>query len=432
MEQTPSLPTELWQDIASHLEQKDQLSLILLNHSFEAICSPVLYQRVIIRGPEQPIAEMSATITPDESQSKFSLAGPAASRLLQRLEASEETRSWVRDCEIKSLRSQIAWISWNKDPDLISPIFKAFQALMVDIFMLVGSFPYLKNLCLLRAEIPSESLYRICSRPNQSLSIAVIGIAFFGTNDITPDTPFTVARFNSEVSQLRHVMPSFITLTLGSSLRELALGTEAEMHLRKFYQAHMDYPGVSLPQLEVLTIGWFIGQYSAFFRSTPNLVELRLRGMVRMPMGNTSLHPSLIPKLKRFYGHNSFLPFFLPSRSVHTINTRSSTGPGHTVYLGQEDNTSLTDLGPCFGSAVDVVDLTWDNCNQNRALIQYLVSYNRNIVHLELTPSLPYAKVSRSLVQTIQFKPSLDRKSCTTAWKLSSYSRICVLFIFDV
>lgn len=389
---TPSLPTEIWQQIGSHLEAKDQSSLLLINRLFQAIFSPVLYRRLTIRGPDRRIGDASTGITTEESRSKFALAGPVTSRLLQRLESSEKTRGWVQHCQIKNFRSQIAWISWNKDSDQIPPLFRAFQALMQEIFLLVGNFPLLKGLHLLKAEIPSESLFYLCSRPHLSLSIDVVGVAFFGTNEADPGMAFTPVRFNSEVSQLRHVMQSFITLTLGCSLRELALGTEAEMHLRKFYQAHMDYPGVSLPRLEVLTISWFIAEYSPFFRSTPNLVELRLHGMVRMSLGDAPLDSSLIPKLKRFYGHNCFLPYFIPGRPVHTIETRSSTGPGHVVFLGQEDNISLKGLNRRFGSAVDVIDLTWDNCNQNQELLQYLIAHNRKLTHLELTPTLPYTE----------------------------------------
>jgi hypothetical protein len=415
MTHTPSLPTELWQDIASYLEQKDQLPLLLLNRSSQAIYSPVLYRRPIIKGPDERIGELHENLTREESQSKFILAGPATSRLLRRLE-SGETRGWVRHCQIAGFRSQIPWISWNKDSDQISPAFRAFQTLMWNIFTLVGSFPSLKSVEILNAEIPSDSLYYICSRPHLSLSIAIVGVAFFGTNEVEPGTQFTVVRFNSEVSQLRHVMHSFIILTLGCSLRELALGTEADMHLRRFYQAHMDYAGVSLPRLELLTISWILTEYLPFFRATPNLIELRLRGMVKMALGNGPLDASLLPKLQRFYGHNCFVPFFVTGRPIHTIDTRSSTGR-HVLFLGQEDNIVLLNMMPRFGSTVDVRNLIWDNCNSNRAVLQYLVDCNPKINLLELTPTLPYTKVSHMFCSPHLSKGSRRcRRDYALAW----------------
>ena len=370
------------------------MPLLLLNHSFHALYSPVLYRRVIIKGPDEYIGDITEDITRGEFESKFTPAGPVAARLLQRLESSEETRIWVQSCQITSFRSLSAWVLWDGNPNLDSPMSRGFQTLMWNIFILIGSLPSLKSVKLIRAEIPLESLYHICSRPHLSLSITVIGVSFFERSEVEPDTPFTMAKFYSTASQLRHAMHSFTILTLGCSLKELALGREVDTHLRKFYQAHMDYPGISLPRLETLAISWILTEYLPFFSSTPNLTELNLRGMTRTSLGNGPLDPSFLPKLQKFYGHNCFIPFFVTGRPVHTVATWSSTGSGSSVFLGHDDNVVLEDMAPRFGSKVDVRILTWQNCTSTRGLLLYLVAHNSKITRLDLTPTIPFSKVS--------------------------------------
>lgn len=123
-----------------------------------------------------------------------------------------------------------------------------------------------------------------------------------------------------------------------------------------------------------------------------------------MALGNGPLESSLIPKLQRFYGHNCFVPFFVTGRPIHTIDTRSSTGCGHVLFLGQEDNIELLNMVPRFGSTVDVRNLIWHNCNSNRGVLQYLVGHNPKINRLELTPTLPYTKVSHISIHLIRVR----------------------------
>jgi hypothetical protein len=204
---------------------------------------------------------------------------------------------------------------------------------------------------------------------------------------------FTAKSLILETSQFRLSTPTITKLILGGSLRELVLSSHAQAPMVTLSETHTSQGSPQLSNLEILEIGWLSSEYLNFFKSTPNLIELRVKGLGRMELGPEPLDPKILPKLERFTCHNQYLGVFVRNRPIKSIVTRDSTGISHAFHLGQDDNSPFGGYGPNFGSTTVLESLTWNNCTRNREVLQYVVEHNRKIMHLEVTPALAYGRV---------------------------------------
>lgn len=381
----PTLPTELWHDIASYLHQRSHYSLVLVNKRFHSIFLPILYSRIQIIGPSTRIVSSDAQAAA-EIGSRYSLAGPRASAILDIMDSNESLRSWVHECSITNFwpRRRTPLLGFGKATT------HSFEGLMSSIFTLVGKFPSLKTLSLYSVTVPATCILYAFTQQNQSLYISDNCVCY-GETEVDPNTVFTVARFRPHSSSLQ--TPLIIQATLGGSLRELFLTHTENASLRRFLEAHINHGSITLPNLELLELAWTAQQYLPFFTMTPNLKELRFKTALKLDLGTSLLDSKAIPKLSRFSGHNSLLKTFTCGRPVTSIETNDTSGVVSVGFLGQDDNVLLTTLGHFFGAASNVKKVVWNNCSRNRELMEYLVQFNPEVGHLTLTPSTYYTKV---------------------------------------
>jgi hypothetical protein len=386
---TPLLPTELWRDIGSYIRRQDHCSLVVVNKHFNAVFLPVLYSHPIITGPSGSIIDKQFPET--EKPSRYVLAGTPASLVLDKLEKDEIIRKSVRECTLSRFwpSSKTSLFGFGSAP------MHSYEGLMTSIFILIGKLPSLRKLNLVRVQIPTTCMLYICTRPNQTLDIYDNMAGFYGTVNIEPETTFTVStmRFHSYIFE----NPIVCQIAMGRSLRELHIAGGEHRGVRHFYEAHIDSGTITLPNLEVLDIGWFNALYLPFLKMTPNLRWLRLRTSLMLELGTNPLGIDAAPKLCHFTGHNSYLKVFTKGRPITTIVTRDSSGEVSRVFTGQHDNIALSELGPFFGAADDVREVVWEKCSRNKELMAYLVQHNPRVVHLTMTPSVDYARVSNFL-----------------------------------
>ncbi|PVG04544.1 hypothetical protein CPB86DRAFT_777828 [Serendipita vermifera] len=379
---TPSLPIEVWQDISSFLDKRtDRLALVCVCKAFQGTFTSALYSDIMIKGPER-LRDPNEPTLDHGPDSPFALAGHVACSLLERLDTNPELRSYVRRCEIRSLKpATYNYLVSDEEMSLISAI-----------FTLVGDLPFLQDVCLHSMVLPASWLLYICSRPHLALNVTTIATTLHGQPELQQDMVFTAKSLVLETSQFRLSSPAITAMVLGGSLRELVLSTQARAPMSTLFDAHASRGSPQLPKLEVLEIGWLSAEYFDFFKSTPNLLELRLKGLGRMDLGDRPLEPTLLPKLERFTSHNLFLNLFIPGRPIKSIVTRDSTGFSHPFHLGQEDNPPFNHYQPNFGSTSVLESLTWNNCTRNREVFRYIADHCRRIVYLNVTPALGYEK----------------------------------------
>lgn len=382
------LPPELWLDISSYLERLDHLSLVQVNRRFNQIFIPALYSDIIIKGPDYYIMDGHPVFldSPDAA-SRFFLAGRTRG-LLERLQKDAELRQCVRQCKISTFRAPFRDMTPSEAGQ--AP-YVVFETLVEDIFQLVATLPSLERVKIHLSEIPAQCFFMLCQLPD--IDITTSAVTMYGKVDLSEFTSFKVGRLVFETSNVRPAIPSIVEMTLSGSLRELSLNTESRGVLKKLFTEHMQRSTPSLPLLEVLEIGWIDAQYFDFFRATPNLLELRLKGITRLQLGTSTLNSDLLPRLRRFSGHHSLLPCFVRGRPVMSITTRDTTGTPHPDFWAYDDNITLSPLGMNFGSSTPVLKLVWVDCTRNRELLQYLVDRNPGILHLDVTPTVPYTKV---------------------------------------
>ncbi|KAG8828457.1 hypothetical protein FRC18_009768 [Serendipita sp. 400] len=306
-----------------------------------------------------------------EYTSRDQVLKPKARRLLETLEKTSRLRGYVR-----------------RYPQVL-----LFAETVKEIFILVGRLPSLELVTLHRLDIPFKWIFYICSQPNISLGIVISACSVYDLVELPSDRSFNLTSLSISTSNIRGCMPAMIQMTtLSSSLRELRLDTSHTWTLQDLFKKHMDSPGISLPKLEILEIYAIDLDHLEFFRSTPNLVDLRFKMGVRLELGSSPIPVNLLPKLRRFRGHTPSFKAFITGRPVTDIETADTTGFSYMNNLGADDNIAFEDFSPNFGSSVDILSLTWRNCTRNQALLQYVSEQCPKIQHLDLTPTVPYTK----------------------------------------
>ncbi|KAG8828458.1 hypothetical protein FRC18_009769 [Serendipita sp. 400] len=365
-----ALPPELWLHVADYLTRADFRSLIPVNRTFFDLFTPSLYSDIIIAGT-----------------GRGQILKPKASRLLEMLEKTSRLRGYVRRCMIMNLRQNRKLTS--SEPT--NPQVLVFAETVKEIFILVGKFPSLELVTLQRSDVPFEWIFYICSQPNISLGIVISLCSVYGPVELPSDRSFNLTSLSILTSAIRDCMPAMIhMIRLSSSLRELRLDTT--WTLQDLFKKHVDNPGISLPKLEILKIYRINLDHLEFFRSTPNLVELRFKMGIKPELGSSPIPVNLLPKLRRFSGHTPSFKAFITGRPVTDIETADTTGPSSMSSLGTDDNIAFEDFSPNFGSSVDILSLKWRNCTRNQALLQYVSEQCPKIQHLDLTPTVPYTK----------------------------------------
>ncbi|KAG8754374.1 hypothetical protein FRC14_005151 [Serendipita sp. 396] len=379
-----ALPPELWLHVADYLTQADFRSLVPVNRTFFDLFTPSLYSDIIIDGTGY--AFMSSTGYTSRDQ----VLKPKARRLLETLEKTSRLRGYVRRCMIKNVKQNKPPFS----PEPTNPQVLVFAETVKEIFILVGRLPSLELVTLERFDIPFEWIFYICSQPNISLGIAISFCLVYGPVELPSDRSFNLTSLSILASNIGDCMPAMIhMIRLSSSLRELRLDTS--WTLQDLFKKHVDSPGISLPKLEILKIYRINLDHLEFFRSTPNLVDLRFKMWIKSELGSSPIPVNLLPKLRRFCGHTPLFKAFITGRPVTDIETADTTGSFSRLFLGADDNIAFEDFSPNFGSSVDILSLKWLNCTRNQALLQYVSEQCPKIQHLDSTPTVPYTKVRK-------------------------------------
>ncbi|CAG8714772.1 15222_t:CDS:2, partial [Acaulospora colombiana] len=402
---SPTLPVELWHNISSHLDQKDHLSLILVNRTFYAIFLSELFTTIVIAlrpsvafarfnfndKSSNTVREKIRPIPTNLIDSRLSVLGEPICSLLEMLHSKPELRSYIRRCELR-------FLSFSSSPPSLS---SAEQFDPVDyIISLVGDLPHLEEVTLHGVKILVRHVAYLCSRPHLALDLVFENSTIIGRLELQDATNFTVnyLKFlNSFIYPTNN--PTLSAIVAGGSLRELIL-TEPSGVIQAFLKFHAAQGNASLPRLQILELAWLNAQYFGFFESTPNLIELRLIGPHHINLVEEPLPEGTLPKLQSISVHSSFLRIFVPSRPVKVINTgedKSFLHPSQTLRL------------------------TWTNYTRGKELFQYIVEYNTQLVHLEVVMAKEVYECARLLkgleqLRTLYLKASTRPPALQALW----------------
>src|SRR5277367_1239656 len=89
-----TLPTEIWLCVATYLDRRDCLSLVLVSRNFHHTFLQALYSNLIIKikVPDSAGLAENSHVCETNDSSNFDLAGPSASLLFKRLESHATLR----------------------------------------------------------------------------------------------------------------------------------------------------------------------------------------------------------------------------------------------------------------------------------------------------------------------------------------------------
>lgn len=348
----PSLPTELWAEIAKEetLNTEDYYSLTLVDRRFRDIFTPALYSSIGIHIGIHSYLRDTLYSSPDAS--RFELVDSRLQRLLDLFVCSPLHRQFVHQVDFRTMYPPPVQLDENIK-------YSYFDELTESIMALIAWFPSLQVLKLSYLRFELDSILRLVSSSSSGLLLEMYHC--FITGEATINVQSTLSSLACYKLPIKILVP----LISGASLRELHIGIslgQLESALKRY--------NLSLTSLRSLSVPDFTNGALNFFKNTPDLSKLSIRrDSTSHDDSPLPLHwKNMLTRLEHFSGQKDFIPLFVSSRPVVSIDCR-------------EYEALPPDLGPLFGSQVVVRDIQWSS-DEPWEILPYLVKHNPKVQDL--------------------------------------------------
>lgn len=356
-----SLPTEIWVAIAKQGRFKSSAysSLVVVSKDFFYTFTPMLYANVRIKFPSPlnfpPVYDTT---------SEFSMAGPRAENLLNRLKSDHVLKSYVRSCRVEHLRYTQA----QKYRDQVAGYAGKYETFEDAVMNLVAALPQLAHLTLYHTLTEGKWITHFATQPS-AISITLESDTTID-GEFAPASPVTISSFRTE-GLLRFPM---IPLLFSGSIQHLILGPISLGDISKVHQEHGSPLLASVKTLKILKL---TDAGFGVLKCMPNLRELKISDFSSPSNVYASNWTSILPRLELVEGGSHFIPLLVARRSIATLR---SSGRFISVFANG--------LGAQFGSNVPVRFLTWEHCQDPLQLVRYLITSNPNIevLHINYIP----------------------------------------------